>query len=64
MTKHVEKISGASKRKDFIHLPLYEADVQLVLRDLLERNAIKSEEEIKCKNAIAEQNCHESYILN
>lgn len=49
MTKHVEKISSVSVRKGFHHLPSYEADVQLVLKDLLERNAVQSEEEIKCK---------------
>lgn len=56
MTKHVEKISSVSVRKGFHHLPSYEADVQLVLKDLLERNAVQSEEEIKCKNLIAEGN--------
>lgn len=57
MTKHVEKISSVSVRKGFHHLPSYEADVQLVLKDLLERNAVQSEEEIKCKNfKIAERN--------
>lgn len=56
MTKHVEKISSASVRKGFHHLPSYTADVQLVLKDLLERNAVQSEEEIKCKNLIAERN--------
>lgn len=56
MTKHVEKISSACVRKGFHHLPSYTADVQLVLKDLLERNAVQSEEEIKCKNLIAERN--------
>lgn len=56
MTKHVEKISSASVRKGFHHLPSYTADVQLVPKDLLKRNAVQSEEEIKCKNLIAERN--------
>lgn len=56
MTKHVEKISSASVQKGFHHLPSYEADMQHVLKDLLEKNAVQSEEEIKCKNLIAERN--------
>jgi hypothetical protein len=56
MTKLVEKISHASVRKGFHHLPSYESDVKMVLNDLLERNAVESCEEIICKNLSAERN--------
>lgn len=56
MTKHVEKISNTSVRKGFHHLPSYEADVKIVLKDLLDRNAVESEEEINCKKLTAERN--------
>lgn len=49
MTKHVEKISNTRVRKCFHHLPSYETDVQIVLKDLLGRNAVESEEEITSK---------------
>ena len=49
MTKHVEKISNTRVRKGFHHLPSYETDVQIVLKDLLGRNAVESEEEITSK---------------
>lgn len=50
MTKHMKKSAVQVYEKVFT------ADVQLVLKDLLERNAVQSEEEIKCKNLIAERN--------
>ena len=56
MTKHVEKISNTRVRKGFHHLPSYETDVQIVLKDLLGRNAVESEEEIKSKVLTAERN--------
>lgn len=56
MTKHMKKSAVQVYEKVFTICHQYTADVKLVLKDLLERNAVQSEEEIKCKNLIAERN--------
>lgn len=48
-------ISNTRVRKGFHHLPSYETNVQIVLKDLLGRNAVESEE-IKSKVLTAERN--------
>lgn len=60
------KISSANERKGFHHLPSHEPDVQLVLRHLLERNAIKSKRKSNVKTQLQNKTVisYKSYILN